>query len=273
MKRIISLLLVLVLAFSALFLVACDKTDKKDEGKETTAKVTSKVDDSDDDDESKATEEPKEPVAVANLNGKTVKQLIEAFIDDYTEARSFDISMTSVERYEGETEYEMNISLKLTETDIYLSMEMDGEKMTVWYVDEVAYIESDEGKFKTSDVSRDEFSGESFFEELTSVMPTEIDEMLAKKYDEAQLYYFKGAYYVTIAFTAEEAEEMDMVGDAYTETFYFDKNGKLRKIEIVSEENTATLLLNSYGEPVKIDPPENASEFVDADDSEDTPEV
>ena len=276
MKRIISLLLVLVLAFSALFLVACDKTDKKDEGKETKAKVTNKVDDSDDDDDDddgpKSTEEPKEPVAVSTLNGKTAKQLLEDFVEDYTNARSFDMTLNAVESYEGEAEYEMNVSLKLTETEAYVDMEMDGEKITVWYVDGVAYVETSEGKFKSDEVAPEEILGEDFFEEMMSSMPTEIDDAIAQKYEEAQLYYFKNAYYVTIIFTDEEAEEMGY-GEGYTETLYFDKTGKLRKIEVVSSENTMTVLLNSYGETVKIDPPKNASEFVDADDSEDTPEV
>lgn len=258
MKRIISLLLVLILSLSMLFLAACDEDgkDKDTEPPATTVATTESV---------VTTAAPEEPVAVEDLNGKTVKQLVETFMEEYSNAKSFDISMNMVETIEGETE-EMDISFKITDTEAYVYMNMYGEKMSVWYVDGVVYVESSDGKFKSEDVSVDDILGEDFIEEFTSFMPTEIDDMLAKKYDEAQLYYFKNAYYVTITFTDEEAEEMG-ADEAYSETFYFDKDGKLRKMELVQGDNTATVILKSYGETVKIDPPENASEFEGPDDS------
>lgn len=275
MKRIISLLLVLLLILSTLFLVACDENDKKDEGKETKAKVTQKVDDDDDDDDddenAETTAAPKEPVPVDSLNGKSVKQLVEQFIAEYTVARSFDMSMNMIEAFEGETE-EINISFKLTETEAYVSMDMYGEKMAVWYVDGVAYIESADGKFKREDISVDEILGEDFFEEMMSAMPTEMDDTVAAKYDEAQLYYFKNAYYITISYSDDEVEQMGG-GSGYTETIYFDTDGNLRKIEMKAEENSAVVCINSYGKPLQIDPPANASEFKEPDNSGIPPQI
>ena len=264
MKRIISLLLVLILGLSMLFLAACDEDgkDKDTEPPATTVATTEAV---------VTTAAPEEPVAVDNVDGKNAKQLIEKFIAEYKVAKSFDMAYNIVDNESGEKS-ETNIAFKVTETDLWVEMTMDGETMKVWLVDDVGYVENSEGKFKAPNVSSEEILGEGFFESIMSSMPSEMNGTIAKKYEEAQLYYYKNVYYITISFTDAEAEQMELE-KGYTETIYFDAEGKLRKLEIVSGENRAVMVINSYGEPLEIDPPENASEFEGPDNSGMPPQV
>lgn len=261
MKKIISLLLVLLFTLSALFLVACDEVDVND-----TAKGTNSVETTAAPQKAETTAEPQEPVPVADLNGKTAKQLIEKFIPEYRDAKSFDMAFYMSETVDGETA-ETNIAFKVTETELWVDMTMDGETIKLWYVDGVAYVDSSDGKFKTSEISSDELLGEGFFENIMSSLPSEMDDAWSAKLDKAQLYYYKNAYYLTIEVTQTEAiQHGEEFG--YTEKIYFDTDGNLRKIEMEYDQNKMIMVINSYGKPINIDPPANASEFQDADNSD-----
>ena len=94
MKKFISVILLCFVLLSALTLSSCD--DTRDEAQATSAPLVVGNGDSGSGSGSGTTE-------TDLVKGKTPRQLLEAFVNDYTSAKSFDISMTMTEKYEGET--------------------------------------------------------------------------------------------------------------------------------------------------------------------------
>lgn len=249
MKRIISVVLICMMILSSLAFVSCD--NEKGEGAQTTstALVLQNSGSSSSDSVSK----------------KTPRELLEAFVKDYKNSRSFDISVTMVTT-EGAESLTEQADIKLSEESAYISVDMGGAKMKVWYVDGVTYVDMDGEKYKTSSEDMDDILGEGFIDSFIGEIPSEFPEEYMKKVDEAKLKTSGGEYYFSVTLSAEEAALMELGDEGYTETIYFDRTGRLTRIVDEAEGYNVTARLNSYGEKVTVSAPENAASFEDVSD-------
>lgn len=251
MKRIISFILVCMMILGVLTLSSCVPIKKIDgEADNTTTQGTT------------ATTAPQEPVPVDSVGGKNAKQLIEKFFNDYKNSKSFDIEAQHVTAEDGMTTTE-SIALKLTDNDLYMDMKMDEMKMEVWFVDGVLYVDMDGQKYKSSNDDIDDVFGDGFIDEIVSGIPTEYPEAYMKKLEAAQIYSYGGIYYFSVTITAEEAEQMELGEEGYTETVYLKADGTVIKIVDKSATATMTMTVNSYGKNVTITPPADPNSFVD----------
>ncbi len=252
MKRIISLILACMMIFGALALSSCRPIEPTGDSSQTTTQGTA------------ATTAPQAPVPVDSLNGKNAKQLFEKFFSDYKNSKSFDLSMSMTTTEEGETLTE-NIEIKLTETEMYMDMSMDGTDMKIWLVGGVVYVDMGGEKYKSSNADIGDILGDGFIDEIVSTIPIEFPEAYMKKVEAAQIYSHKGAYYFSVSVTAAEAEQMDLGDEGYVETIYFNAAGEVTRVfdRSIDAKNTMTLNLNSYGKKVTITPPANPDSFVD----------
>ena len=214
-----------------------------------------------------ATTVPQEPVPVDSVGGMGAKQLFEKFFEDFTNSKSFDFSASMTTTEDGKTVTE-NVEFKIDEGgELYMSMFMDGMDMKIWFVDGVVYVATEGQKYKSSNQDVDDIFGEGFVDSFVSELPsTDHHDTYMKKLEAAQIYSYGGLYYFSVSVSAEEAKQMDMGDEAYTETIYFNSSGAVTKIIDRSATSTMTLNLNSYGKKVTITPPADPNSFVDMTD-------
>ena len=253
MRKIVSVILVCMMTLSAFTLASCTAIKKVDGDLQTTVQTTT------------ATTEQKEPVPVDSVNGKGARQLLESFFDDYKNSKSFDLSMSMTTTEEGVTTTE-SVEIKLNDKEMYMAMTMDETDMKIWFVGGVMYVDMAGEKYKTSTSDVNDMFGEGFVDELLSTIPTEFPEVYMKKVGDAQIYSYKGVYYFTVTVSAEEAEQMEVGDEEYTETIYFNSIGEVVKIVDKSATYTMTLNINSYGKNIVIAPPVDANGFEDITD-------
>lgn len=244
MKKFISIILVCVLILSSLLLTSCDLFEKE---KKSSDKKSNKT-------------EVSTPSPVKNVNGKNARQLLEDALNEYSQSESYDLSMTMKTTENGKKTTE-TIVLKLNKTSFYLDMTMDGTDMEVWFVDNVAYINNEGEKYKTSASSADDLFGEGFIDSLLDMVPLKIPEAYFEKMEDAQIYSLKGEYYFTIELTAEEALEIFDDDTAITETFRFDSKGNITQISSEQEASDISILIKSYGKDIKISKPKDANKY------------
>ena len=213
---------------------------------------------------------PEGAVPVDTLNGMTCRDLLNKFLEEYPKCTTFDIEVLTQQYIEDEI-ITFVASVKLGENAMYYLMEVDGETMEVWVVDSVAYINAAGEKIKQEGVNMDDMFEDGMFE---SIIGSVIKEMPEEYYDyvaEAQLYELDGVYFFTVSISMPEAGLVGM-----TETIFFDETGAVIKIVDETEEFYMEYTVNSYGEPVEILPPEDADEYITADENPDdtvTPEL
>lgn len=251
MKKFIVIALACILTVSSFLFTACDKrVDNNTPSEQTTDAET---------------DAPEKPLPIPSANGKNGKQLFEDAMTDYANSKSLDLSMT-VETSEEGVKTTEKIELRVNETSMYMNMDLDETAMKIWFVDNVVYVDTGDGKFKASNTSINDVLGEGFLEELMSELPTDISDIpnaYMDKMANAQIYSYKGIYYFSVTLTDAEAIEMGVGETGYTETLLFDSAGAIKKIIYESPKETMTLLINSYGKDVEISAPENADEFIE----------
>ena len=255
MKKIISLVLAFIFVIGTLTLSSCVPIRKIDgDAESTTTQGTT------------ATTAPQKPVPVDSVNGMGAKQLFEKFFEEFTNSKSFDFNaiITTVEEGKIVTE---NVEFKIDESgELYVSMFAEGMDMKIWFVDGVVYVETEGQKYKSSNQDVDDIFGEGFFDEFISIAPDEQYDAYFKKIEGAQIYSYGGLYYFSFSVTAEEAEQMGVGDEGYTETVYLKADGTITKIVDKSATSSMTLNLNSYGKKVTITPPDDPDSFVDMTD-------
>ena len=244
MKRIISLVLACMMIFGALTFSSCD-TDG-DAQSVATQGTTSR----------------KDPELVDLLNGMNAKQLMEKFLEDFKNAKSRDFDLTTtVTDGDGESVTEKT-EFKLSENrEFYLSASLAGIPTKMWYVEYITYLDIDGEQHKTIGTKIEDVFGEEFLDDLISIVPSEQYDTYIKKFEEAKIYYYRGVYYSPITYSADEAEQMGMSREDYTETVYFNREGAVIKIVDNSETTTRTINVNSYGKKVTVDQPKGAMYF------------
>ena len=255
MKRIISFILVCMMILGVLTLSSCVPIKKIDgDAESTTTQGTT------------ATTAPQEPVPVDSVGGMGAKQLFEKFFEDFTNSKSFDFSASMTTTEDGKTVTE-NVEFKIDEGgELYMSMFMDGMDMKIWFVDGVVYVDMGGEKYKSSNQDVDDIFGEGFFDEFISIAPDEQYDAYLKKIEGAQIYSYGGLYYFSFSVTAEEAEQMGVGDEGYTETVYLKADGTITRIVDKSVTSSMTLNLNSYGKKVTITPPADPNSFEDMTD-------
>ena len=254
MKKIIVITLSCILTLSSFLFTACDERVDNNKLSEQTADVTQN---------NTATEE--KPMPIPSVKGKNARQLFEDAMSDYTSSKTFDVAMSMESTKDGEKTIE-KISYKINDTEMYLDIELEEQDMTIWFVDNTVYLEMDGQKLKAVNTSIADVLGENFLDELLAQIPTDtsdIPEAYKKKMESAQIYSYKGTYYFSITLTDAEAIEMELGDKGYTETVYFYSTGAIKKTVTKDDENTLTVLVNSYGKDVEISAPKNADEFVE----------
>ncbi len=258
MKRIILIALSCVLILSSFLLTSCDSDDPKQPNKQETqeAQTTTNTD---------TAAKPSGPVPVDSVNRMGAKHLFQKFMSDFKKAKSFDISMSMKSTEDGITTTE-HIDIKINDTAIYIDMLIDDQAMKMWLVDNAVYVDTEEGKYKASNTGIADILGEGFLEEIMAEVPTDVPEEYLEKLEDAQIYSYEDIYYFTVTVTDDEASQMGYEEKGYRETVYFDSMGTLQKIvDIDTDSNVMTILINSYNKPVVINKPTDADEYIEVE--------
>lgn len=261
MKKLISILLACAVLFLPLLLIACDADTPTPQTPEVTQKPQAPTEPQTPT-KPEEPEEPEEPTPLL-VNGMNAKELMEKFYAEFTEVWQYDLSITSSSTLEGETVSEC-MDIKMNESAAYVHMESDGTSITVWCVDDVLYADMDGFKYKASGKTLDDILGEGTIDALFAELDGEMPEEYLAKFAEAEIVADGDLYCFSISFTAAEAQEMEMGEDAFTETYYVDATGTVKKLVEVKGEEEFTIVLNSYGVPVTVTAPDDPDNFMEA---------
>ena len=257
MKRILSLVLVLIMLMSSALLVACDKSS--DEPVVTTAAATTEPENENEDggDNKPAAK----PVEVDKVNGMTAAELYEKFYTEYLEAETYDVYMLAKLEDEDDEEF----YLKRGVDSMYLNLMWDGDYGEYWEVDGVLYGQADGEKAKITGGSLEDLFGSRMLDEMRLNMfyRENMEGYLARLAD-VKLYSYKGEFYYELTLTTEEIDELLVsYTETYTERIYFDAQGVLKRAIFVNDYTELTVTMNSYGQPVTVKAPADADSYVE----------
>lgn len=209
---------------------------------------------------------PEGAVAVDTLNGMNARQLLDKFLTEYPTAKTYDIKV-SIQQFSMEEMMNMNVSVKIGESSMYFQMEMDGEMLEMWVVDSIAYVNMNGEKTKQEGLASEDVFGDGTIDSMINSAIKEMPEVFYTFVDQAQLYELDGVYFFTVSLSLPEMGVMGM-----TETIYFDENGNVIRILDETESLIMDIIVNSYGRPVEILPPEDADEYLEGNLTPDMPE-
>ena len=255
MKRILSLALALMLLIGSAFLVSCDEnTDTP--AATTTAATTAEVTE-----DSSAESKPATPPApVDSINGMTITQLYERFIDEYTAATTYDVTIDSSIKADG-VNVKYRYEAKMSPDAYYIKIVSDEITMESWIVDGVMYVKSGEEKYKAPAVSEDGESLLGMVNELLGDAFSALDvDGYIKQIEELQLYSYRGEYYYEREMTEEECEALGVEGA--TEKVYFNAQGKVTKRVCTDGVSNISATIK-YGQPVVIKAPADADSYIE----------
>ena len=192
-------------------------------------------------------------IPVNDLNGMTVTQLFEKFINDYNSSNTREVQINS--RYYNGTRYVTDSKyIKANGDDfyfLYVDLSNSGynfQTVEIFLVDDVAYIDYQESKIKCYKDDIDVVWGENFMTPFIRALEQEVAEEYYAALAKAQLYLKNGVYFFTISLPVPETNY------SYTQTVYFDKDGKITKI-IEEGTNWSDERTIKYDVPVEIAPP------------------
>ena len=199
---------------------------------------------------------PEGAVPVDTLNGMTCRDLLNKFLEEYPKCTTFDIEVLT-QQYIDDEIINFVTAVKLGENALYFLMETDSEMMEMWVIGSTAYINVDGQKIKQENGDAEDAFDLSSFETIINSIIREMPDEYYSFVDNAQLYYYEECYFFIIS--------MEVDGEFFSETVIFDENGKV--VSIIDETNETYVMytINGYGEPVEILPPEDADEYITAD--------
>ena len=221
-----------------------------------------------------------EPIAVKTVNGMSAYQLFGNFYIEYSGAKTYDISIKTDSK-STESPLSSSVDIKLSENALYINVEAENTKMECWFFEDAAYLNIAGEKVKISGTTADDIFGKGFIEQtlgsaLSAIDTTEYNKMLKT----AQLYSYNGEYYYTLALTEEEAEKLGIEAQNFSETVFFNEQGKVKRVVDSSDSETVTMTLNAYDTPVSISAPADADSYIeqivpdeDEDEKQDQPVV
>ena len=267
-KKVLSIILIAIVIVNLFLIVGCYKTDTENDSQSEVETP----------DNSNDTKPNSQPVAIKTVNGMTLIQLYENFIEEYTKAATLDISIITDITSEGiQTNY--SLRLKLTDDAMYIMVDADDTELECWFLEDSSYLNIAGEKHKNSNVTVDDVFGEGFIELSLSSVANDVDNSVySKKLENAQLYTDNDEYCCDLKFTVEEAEALDMEAEAFTETLFFDAQGKIKKIIDQSSTEEITVTLDVYNNTLLINAPADKDSYIEQtipeedDSNQDTPE-
>ena len=251
-KKILSIIFLCIIFLESFLLSGCNKPSFKPprQNEETTLPQdhTSPV---------------SEPDTIKTINGMTVVQLYENFINEYTNADTYDISVRSSIHADGINMTSL-VDLKLGENAMYIKADVADVEMECWFFTDYSYFNIGGEKYKATGATVDDIFGEGFVEITLSSALSSIDQTVyLDKLNEIQLHFENGEYYYTLKLTDKEAEDLGIGTNNYSETVFFDAKGKIRKIVCSSDSEEVLILLNAYGDTVDIALPADHDSYIE----------
>lgn len=199
---------------------------------------------------------PEDAIPVDSVNGMTSEQLLNKFFEEYPKSTTFDIEVIT-QQYVDDEVITLVTAVKIGENAFYFLMQTEGEMMEMWAIDSTAYVNIDGQKIKQENVDTEELFDSASFESIINSIIREMPDVYYSFVKDAQLYYYEEYYFFMIA--------MELDGESFTETVFFDENGKVVCVIDETDEVYVMYTVNSYGDPVEILPPEDADEYVTED--------
>lgn len=263
MKKFLSIVLVCMMLSLSFLLIACDSGNSDPGAEENqTTDTNSETEAESETEAGGSSHTPSRPIAVTDVNGMNGRQLLEKFSEEFCATELYDLSLTMKSK-EGGVTTSMRMDMKTNETSVYVYM-LEGEvDVKVWCIDDTTYVNMSDTKYKTSGKDVDDILGEGTMDSLFGESLADLPELYLEKAKSAQIYSHNSLYYFTITVTASEAMEMGEGNQGYTETFYVDSTGAVKKIVDKFETEEVILTLNSYGKPVVITAPADAESYVE----------
>ncbi len=249
MKRILSIILTVIVIVNLFLMVGCDNSYRKNNIQlNGTPPITSN---------------DTQPVAVNALNGMTPSQLYEKFIEEYTAANAFDISIITKATLDG-AQTSSSVKLKLTDYATYITVDATDTKMECWFFEDSSYLNLGKEKYKISNITADDIFGQDFIELTLSSVIYDIDNSIyLQKLEQAQLYLHNNEYYCDLKFTAQEASDLGMEAEAFSERLFFNAQGKVIKIVDQSSTENITVLLDAYDSAMSVDEPADKELYIE----------
>ena len=199
---------------------------------------------------------PEGGVLVDSIGGKNARELLEQFIKDFANAKSYDCNAAMSTTVDG-VKSKQFMSIKIHNGELALRLESDGIFNGLYFVDGTLYINTNGEKIKMPANSVDEVLGEGALDSLVDEIGADLEFSKAEleALEDANIYLYRRRYVVTIH-TFNEEEERDE-----TSTFYFNAAGELTSANCFFEGGYYMLTVTSYNKPVEINPPADADEY------------
>ena len=199
---------------------------------------------------------PEGGVLVDSIGGKNARELLEQFIKDFANAKSYDCNSAMSTTVDG-VKSKQFMSIKIHNGELALRLESDGIFNGLYFVDGTLYINTNGEKIKMPANSVDEVLGEGALDSLVDEIGADLEFSKAEleALEDANIYLYQRRYVVTIH-TFNEAEDREE-----TSTFYFNAAGELTSANCFFEGGYYMLTVTSYNKPVEINPPADADEY------------
>ncbi len=198
-------------------------------------------------------DKPEGAVLVDSIGGKSAKEVMENFVDSFNNAESYDWSAT-MESIEDGIVVSQYMSIKFYNGEVAVIMQSDDMTNEVYFVNGVLYINNNGQKMKLSSDNPEEMLGEGFYDGLFDLVP-DFSEEKELALEDTKIYLLNGIYYITLHKVDEDTNEEEIY------CYQFNEAGDLVKAESTSNNESAILIINSYGKPVQINPPADADEY------------
>ena len=212
-------------------------------------------------------DKPEGAVLVESVNGKNAHELLTDFANAFTTTTSYDWSAEMI-MSDGDFSMTQTISMKLSGSEFAFVMEMDGEAMEIYFVDDVLYMNSFGTKMRIPADSIDEVLGEDTLESFISMSQDfELSDAELAAAADVNIYLLNGEYIITVHYINEDTEMEE------TSVFYFNAAGELTVAKSYTDEGIAILTLYSYNKPVTVTPPADADEYIDFSQDNNAPEL
>ncbi len=196
---------------------------------------------------------PEGAVLVDSINGKSVRELLEQFAEDFGAATSCDFSVVHESFEDGVTVSE-SVAIKFTPDALVFNMNMESMVGDICFVDGMVYINTEGQKLKMPAQNIDEIMGEGFLGDFKNG-PEFTDEDL-EEVENAKIYLLDGIYIVNFLSTDEET------GEPLPSRLEFNAEGELMLLEGINDTQHLVFTVNSYGKPIVITAPADADDYI-----------
>ena len=190
----------------------------------------------------------------------TIAELYRKFVDEYTTATTYDITLDSYTKVDG-VDAKYRYEVKMSPDAYYIKVVSDEITVEYWIVDGVMYATMGEEKYKAPAVSEGGESILGMINEMLGDILSSVDiDAYIKQIEALQLYSYRGEYYYEREMIEEECSVLGF--ESATERVYFNAQGKVTKK--VYTDGVSNISMNvKYGQPVVIKAPADADSYVE----------